>query len=90
MATPKPSGPMPAPPLPPRPARRKLRTAGHVRALVAHVAREVEAAGPVGALDRARTLAYLAQVLHRVIEVSDLETRIARLEAATRAGKVIP
>jgi hypothetical protein len=72
-------------PRPPRRRGRRLKSIENLRSFVADVLRRVEAGVPPGApLDaaRARVMLYGASILVSAITGSELEERIARIEAA--------
>jgi hypothetical protein len=64
---------------------RRLATAAHVKAALAHLYRELEA----GTIDvpRARALVYCAATLSSVLQASDFEARLAALEASAGVAR---
>lgn len=66
--------------------RRRLRTIANVRAFVSHVLREIEA-DRIEA-DRGRAILFGAKILADLIVKTDLEARMARLEASGAQGVV--
>src|SRR5262249_6436462 len=71
--------------LPPSP--QPLQDAGDVVALLHEQVEAVRADGTASPLERARVIGYLAGIVRKAIETSDLAARLERLEAVLRQRK---
>ena len=65
----------------------RLRTAADVLALLGEQVQAVRADPAAGALEKARTVGYLAGIALRAIEAGDLAARLEALEAVLKARR---